>query len=214
MPILFKKQESAFLLGIWRMDEHPDELLKRGLLSAKDVEKVKSFQSIARKKEWICTRLMLHEMMPGKHLSIIYDENGKPHLENSTAHISVSHTKNFVGVIISEKHPVGIDIELIHPRIEKIAHRFVSEEEMLFIDKKNPLHCYFVLWGVKEALYKMYGKGELIFKEHLHVKPFKFNISGEIKASILKGDLNKEYSLNYELMNDLLLIYVVDQANQ
>src|SRR3954469_19556761 len=134
MPILLKKEDKGrFHLGIWRMDEDADELLQSGALSEKDFARANSFQSIARKKEWICTRLLLKQLMPQQLSSIIYDENGKPHLENSLAHISVSHTKNFVGVIVSEKYPVGIDLELIHPRIEKIVHRFVSEEELKFI---------------------------------------------------------------------------------
>src|SRR3954465_8272170 len=146
MPILFKKEDKdRFHLGIWKMDEDADELLEAGMLSEKDIERVNSFQSIARKKEWICTRLLLKQLMPQQSSSIIYDENGKPHLENSSAHISVSHTKNFVGVIVSETYPVGIDLELIHPRIEKIVHRFISEEELKFIPSENGLEHYFVI---------------------------------------------------------------------
>src|SRR5438552_973106 len=147
MPLIFNKKEKDIQLAIWRMDEDADELLKKGILSQMDIERVNSFQSIARKKEWICTRLLLKQLMPQHPSSIIYDENGKPRLENSLAHISVSHTKNFVGVILSEKHPVGIDLELIHPRIEKIVHRFISPEDLKFIPSINALEHYFVFWG-------------------------------------------------------------------
>src|SRR5437764_2113507 len=110
MRLIYNKREKDFQLAIWRMDEDPDELLRAGMLSEKDIERVNSFQSIARKKEWICTRLLLKELMPQNPSSIVYDENGKPHLKNTSAHISVSHTKNFVGVIVSENYSVGIDI--------------------------------------------------------------------------------------------------------
>jgi phosphopantetheinyl transferase len=211
MPLIFDKKEKDFQLAIWRMDEDAAELLLKGMLTKKDIQQVNTFQSIARKKEWICTRLLLKQLMPQHPSSIIYDENGKPHLENSIAHISVSHTKNFVGVIVSENYPVGIDLELIHPRIEKIAHRFISAEEFKFIPSENKLEHYFVIWGAKESLYKMHGTGELLFKEHLLVMPFQFQKKGEISAFITKGDLKKEYLMNYELIDELLIVYVVDE---
>src|SRR6185369_17184734 len=99
-------------------------------------------------------------------------------------HISVSHTKNFVGLIISEKYPVAIDVELIHPRIEKIVHRFVNDDELKFLPSNHKLEYYFIIWSAKECLYKMHGRGELLFKEHLHVQPFQLNNQGEITASL------------------------------
>src|SRR5689334_13222117 len=212
MPLLFHKKEEDFTLGIWRMDEDPDELLQRGILSSEDAERVHSFQSIARKKEWICTRLLLSEMIPVLNLlSIEYDKNGKPHLRNvisekegSSFYISVSHTKNFVGLIVSEIYPVAIDVELIHPRIEKIVHRFINDEELKFLPSEQRLEHYFLIWSAKECLYKMHGTGELLFKEHLHIHPFRFRNEGEITASLKKGSIEKEIQFHYSLKNDLL----------
>jgi 4'-phosphopantetheinyl transferase len=146
MPVIYHKEEKNFRIGIWKMDEEVEDLLNAGMLSEKDLARVTAFKSIARMKEWICTRLLLRELLPEQNASIVYDENGKPFLHDSSAHISVSHTKEFVGVIISEKYSVGIDLELIHPRIEKIVPRFVSDDEMNFVDKKKPLEYYFLIW--------------------------------------------------------------------
>jgi 4'-phosphopantetheinyl transferase len=214
MPSIFYKKEAAFSLGIWRMDEEPANMLKMGVLSAKDVEHVKSFQSIARKKEWVCTRFLLAEMMPGMNLSIDYDENGKPHLRNSiseekTFHISVSHTKNYVAVIVSEKNAVAIDVELLHPRIEKIAYKFISDEEMKYLPADNPLQHYYLVWSAKECLFKMHGRGEMLFKENLLVKPFEISTEGTLSAKIKKDNLDKDFVLKYEFLNDLLLVYVI-----
>jgi 4'-phosphopantetheinyl transferase len=218
MPLIFDKKEADLLFGIWRMDEEPSDLLNSGVLSGRDVERVYSFQSIARKKEWICTRMLLSEMMPGQNLSIDYDDTGKPHLRNTKSekevsrfHISVSHTKNYVAVIVSEKYPVAIDIELIHPRIEKIVHRFINEEELGFIPSENNLQHYFLIWSAKECLYKMYGRKELLFKEHLHVHPFHFNIRGEMDASIRKNEIDKRIHLHYSFEKELLTVYAIDR---
>jgi phosphopantetheinyl transferase len=87
--------------------------------------------------------------------SIGYHSSGKPYLENSNAHISISHTKDYAGIIISDSFGVGLDLERIHPRIEKIAHKFVSPEEEKIIQGKNSLEKLFVIWGVKEVLFKV-----------------------------------------------------------
>jgi 4'-phosphopantetheinyl transferase len=219
MPLIFNRKEADFLFGIWRMDEEPHELLKSGILSGRDVERVHSFQSIARKKEWICTRMLLSEMMHGQNLSIDYDDTGKPHLRNTKSdkevtqfHISVSHTKNYVAVIVSEKYPVAIDIELIHPRIEKIVHRFINDTELGFIPAENKLQHYFLIWSAKECLYKMYGRKELLFKDHLHVQPFRFNKTGEMDASIRKNEISRQIHLHYFFENDLLTVYAADRS--
>jgi 4'-phosphopantetheinyl transferase len=217
MPVILTKQGKDFQLGIWRMDEAPDEMLNTGILSQKDVQRVHSFRSTVRKKEWICTRLLLAEIMLGLNLSIEYDDNGKPHLRSTKSdtevfqyHISVSHTKKYVAVIVSEKSPVAIDIELLHPRIEKIAYKFISDEEMKYMPADNPLQHYYLVWSAKECLFKLYGRGEMLFKEHLFVNPFQFSPdAGKMKAAIAKDNVRETYDLNYEFHGELLLVYLI-----
>jgi 4'-phosphopantetheinyl transferase len=208
MPLFFSNDNSRFQFAIWKMDESLNELLQESSLSAADMLRVNSFSHSARKKEWICIRLLLKKLH--RNFSIGYLESGKPFLENSNAHISISHTKDFAGIIISDLHAAGIDLERIHPRIEKIAHKFVSAEEEKFLGGKNNLEKLFVIWGVKEVLFKMHSIGELIFKEHLIIEPFEFSASGAVSASVSKGAFMKKYSLHYSLLDDLLVTWCVD----
>ncbi len=208
MPLFFSRDENNFQITIWKMDEDVDELMRLASLSATDIEKINSFTHIARKKEWICIRMLLKKL--NRSFFIGYNESGKPYLENSSAHISISHTKEYAGFIISDSHSVGIDLERIHPRIEKIAHKFVSEEEEIFIAGKNKLEKLFVIWGVKEVLFKMHSIGELIFKEHLIVSPFEFSDSGKANASVRKNGFQKNYALSYKLVEDLLITWCVN----
>src|SRR5205823_6644372 len=122
----------------------------------------------------------------GLQTSIIYDEHGKPHLENSTTKISVSHTKEFVALLISETNDAGIDIEKIHHRIEKIAPKFLSEEEKTRTPSWHQLRYYHIIWGAKEVLFKIHGRGELLFKEHLFTEPFTIEEKGSFYAWIKK----------------------------
>jgi len=208
MPLFFSQEENNFQSAVWKMEEDVDELLALASLSAADLARVNSFAHIARKKEWICIRLLLKKLH--RNFSIGYHDSGKPFLENADAHISISHTKDFAGIIISDFYPSGFDLERIHPRIEKIAHKFVADEEEKFVRGKNELEKLFVIWGVKEVLFKMHSIGELIFKEHLIVSPFEFSNPGTVSASVLKEDFQKQYLLNYKLVGDLLITYCID----
>jgi len=207
MALFFLLEEKDFQLAVWKMDEELDELLHESSLSAADLARANSFTHTARKKEWICIRLLLKKL--NWNFSIGYHESGKPFLENSTAHISISHTKDFAGIIISENAIVGIDLERIHPRIEKIAHKFVSDEEEKMLSGENQLKKLFVIWGVKEVLFKMHSIGELLFKEHLSVMPFEFCLPGTANARISKETFQKDFSLKYMMKDDLLITWCI-----
>src|SRR5262245_52301659 len=100
MPFHFKKEGNDFSLAVWKMDEQPEELLELANLSETDLNKYHSFSHEPRKKEWVCVRLLLRRL---KHdLSIAYDAAGKPHFENSPSFLSISHTKNFAGLVVSD----------------------------------------------------------------------------------------------------------------
>jgi 4'-phosphopantetheinyl transferase len=208
MPLYFSLQEKKFQLAVWKMDEDLDDLLHESSLSVADLARANSFTHTPRKKEWICIRLLLKKL--NWNFTIGYLESGKPFLENSTAHISISHTKDFAGIIISENATVGIDLERINPRIEKIAHKFVSAEEEKMLSGDNHLEKLFVIWGVKEVLFKMHHIGELLFKEHLAVMPFEFQSKGIVEALINKDNFQKKFSLKYELVDDLLITRCVE----
>jgi 4'-phosphopantetheinyl transferase len=208
MPLFFSLEEKNLQLAVWKMDEELEELLSMASLSESDMLRLNSFSHEPRKKEWISIRMLLKRL--GYSSSIAYHETGKPFLNNSQAQISISHTRDYAGIIISDSSVVGLDLERIHPRIENIAHKFLSREEESHLPTENILEHLFVIWGVKEVLFKMHHVGELLFKEHLHVKPFNFRQKGFVQASINKDNFQKIFSLEYELKEDLLITRCVE----
>ena len=208
MPLFYSLEEKSFRLAIWKMDEELEELLAMAALTDSDLRRLNAFTHEPRKKEWICIRMLLKRL--GCTSTIGYQETGKPFLENSPEHISISHTRDYAGIILSNASIVGLDLERIHPRIENIAHKFLSKEEEKYLPSKDRLDHLFVIWGVKEVLFKMHHVGELLFKEHLHVKPFTFNQKGTVQASIDKDNFQKKFSLEYELREDLLITRCVE----
>ena len=81
----------------------------------------------------------------------------------------------------------------------------------------NSLHPDFqtehaqVYWGAKEALYKVYGKQELIFKTQILVKPFTYMPdNGYINATLVASDFSRNFRLYYQVIKDHMLVYVVN----
>ena len=176
MPLDFHKSSDGFQLGIWRMDESLEELHQLVTLSDSDTLTLAGFKSEYRKHEWLTTRVLAKQLLSSlQEVTISYNANGKPRLVNSMYSISISHTKNFVAVLLSKHHAIGIDIETIRPgRIEKIATKFVTQEEENFIETEKKILYQHVIWGTKEVLFKIYSKGELHFLTNLRVRKFHF----------------------------------------
>jgi 4'-phosphopantetheinyl transferase len=207
MGIYYEKRDlPGASLAIWKTEETTADLCNLLGIPASQLPS----QTGSRQREWLAIRVLLRRLYGQKPAPEIgYDEHGKPFLSDSITFISISHTKEYVGVLLSASHRCGLDIELIHPRIEKIASRFLSDEERQFIPAQS-LPYLFVIWSAKEVLYKIYGKGGILFRDHLRVDPFQMEASGQLCAHIMKEGVNHEYSLHYLWSDKLLIAYAFE----
>jgi 4'-phosphopantetheinyl transferase len=203
---------NASTIGLWEINEGVDVLYAQLILNAEEQSLFNSFNNDIRKLHWLSYRNLLKELVsPGEYAHVNYDENGKPYMTDNMHHLSVAHSGKFSAAIISKSKPVGIDIELLHPKIERVVHKFLSEKEMAFISNASKLEQWYVCWGAKEALYKLYGKKELDFRENLLLSPFNYNEKGELHAKILTAETNKNYCLYYEKIENYILVHVTKE---
>ena len=209
MPIVYKEDTADYSIGIWQSTETFEELLQIEPLNQADLDKWTLFQSDKRKREWLTVRVLLSKLFPDQKLPIItYDGQGKPSLDISTA-ISISHTKEYIAIIITSKASAGIDLEGIRESITVLAPKFINEEEEQSLPVENRIEHLHVLWGAKEVLYKLYGRGELDFRANLHVEVFSYNNKGTIIARIKKDELHIKHHINYELWQNMMLAHSV-----
>ena len=89
-----------------------------------------------------------------------YLPDGKPVLADGR-YISISHTGFNVGIALSEKTPVGLDIQIPGNKVMRILDKFASDQEKKSIDS---LEKAVFLWTAKEAVYKAAGIRGLSFK--------------------------------------------------
>ena len=166
MPVVLKKQLNASVsICLWQIQETEAFFLEKYTLDLQDLENIISCKLESRRLEkWAC-RAALADLTGDKRVTISYSENGQP--LSDKGFISFSHSKEFVLVAISN-HPVGADIEKITPRILKLKHKFMNESELKQIDPENPEDITF-FWSAKEAMFKLYEKGNLDFCDDMEV---------------------------------------------
>ena len=91
----------------------------------------------------------------------IYDDSGKPYLDNANYEFSISHTAGVVIIAVSLGR-VGVDIESIRHRknILGIAERFFAKNELESLKDSSCIYKdFFTLWTLKEAQVKMTSDG-------------------------------------------------------
>mgnify|MGYP000285680516 FL=1 len=208
MPVKLKiHHQDDFHLVVWERRE--DEYYFHSKMPIfQDEEEIISKLSSRKKLEWLSSRYLLH-LMSGRYdrAKFTKDIHGKPHLEDSDHHVSISHSHEMVAVIAS-KYLVGIDIQYRVEKIARIQHKFVSEREEKYLLPHDHITGLHIIWGAKEALYKAYGKRLLDFKKHIFIHDLKYEASkGSFKGSVSKDDYTKDFELFYKLFDQYIIVY-------
>ncbi len=154
--------------GIWRIEEPESFFLEKVPLKRDVSHPYKRLQHLAGR--YLLTTLF--EDFPMHEIQIA--DTRRPYLENEQYHFSISHCGNYAAAIVSSQHRVGVDIELVTPRIHTISHKFLADSEKKFLAdwellSKVHLELTTILWSAKEAIYKWHGSGSLDFREHLQL---------------------------------------------
>lgn len=213
MPLLLDKiQDTNTRLAVWKVTE-PDTFFLEALSLTKDELAAYEEMRPHRQKEWLSSRFLLNKISDDKkRKAISKSELGKPYRKNCNKHISISHSKTFVAVIISD-YKVGIDIQVEEEKITRIAHKFINKGENARIPKKKKEDYYHVFWGAKESMYKAYGLKELEFLEHMHLYPFVFRKKQfQARGWVRKNEIAQDYNLFAEKISGTYLVYsILDQ---
>jgi phosphopantetheinyl transferase len=142
-------------------------------LTVLEDEELATITHPAQRVEWLACRAAVRQLAEAQGIryeGLRKDSFGKPHLINSRCHISLSHTGGWAAAVLHQTRPVGIDIEPVRDQFRRVVPRVLSEPEI--VDAAGDPNRLAVYWCAKEALYKLYGKRQLTFREHLHVEPF------------------------------------------
>ncbi|WP_269234626.1 4'-phosphopantetheinyl transferase family protein [Flavobacterium flavigenum] len=186
---------------IWEITESFDELYSRVTLKEKTQKRLDGMKSQMHQRAFLSVRMLIQEMgFTDKDLH--YDEFGKPYFDCHN-HISITHSYHFAAIIISHE-TVGIDMELQREKIQRIADKFTDYE----CDYLNPdlteeyVKKLTVIWGAKEAIFKIRNEKGISFKDHILVEDFSLD-EPQTSASLHFDDLIKDFDVHYkEIQSD------------
>jgi 4'-phosphopantetheinyl transferase len=212
MPITFHENlNDDASIALWRITESPEELVQQLQLKEHELILLQSLSVGKRNLHWLATRVLLRKMLnTDEYIDCQADENGKPILINHPHHISLSHSYDYAAVMISKTKKVGIDIEIVKNKIDRVKHKFLNSKELAFIGHENAIEHLYACWCAKEALYKLNGKKETSFKDHIHLSAFNYHDAGEIEAIIEKSTRQDSYIVKYRKFENYLLGYVCE----
>ncbi len=198
-------------IALLKMDEGQDYSLL--IKDSQSIEEIlgKEHKSTIRKQQLFAARYLLQELSKENiPLLISYSNYGKPYVKDSEWEISISHSKEYIALILCKARKVGIDIEVLDPRIFKIGKKFLRDDEKAFINPIHYLEQLYVIWSTKEVLFKIYEIGSLVFKDNLIVHPFEYKECGTIEAEIIKNDYQKTFTVHYQKHDELLMVYSME----
>ncbi|MDR0939584.1 MAG: 4'-phosphopantetheinyl transferase superfamily protein [Mediterranea sp.] len=207
MPLYLRDNTPLLSFGVWKIEETVEELLALLPPDRRNacLEEIGNFASPRRRKEWLSTRVLLNEMLRD-NAGIAYTPEGKPYLADHARHISISHTKGYAAVALSDLVPVGIDIEAYGTRVCRVRDRFLRPDEQINPYRGDEVWSLLLHWSAKEAMFKCMEVPTPDFRK-LRVFPFTPLAMGRLRlrAESHSGDT---FAGQYIILPDAVLVYV------
>jgi len=159
------------LLDVARLT-HPEATAAR-YLRPSELEEYAGLQLEDRRREWLAARVCLKTMLLERRsisdptrCAIVKDATGRPGLPvvdppaDPVHDYSLSHKGRFAcaGVSRLAATRLGVDIEAISPRLQRIERAFARDRDRPF-RPRPPVERLALLWALKEACAKAVGDG-------------------------------------------------------
>lgn len=227
MPIFFQQPINGdTTLAVWKIEEDERFFLQHVPLQRHITHPHKRLQHLAG-------RYLLQYLFPDFPVNLIkIADTRKPYLENEAYHFSISHCGNYAAAIVSKSKRVGVDIEVPTHKVQKIAHKFLHEEEIKWqaaigngqsaisnrqgaTEKQNfnlstvqSINLLTLLWCCKEAVFKWWSYGAVDFSERIRLQPFVLQPGGMIDGAFISEKIIP-LELHYKMFDEICLAWVV-----
>lgn len=213
MALILREQHQQLAeYAVWKIEEEPAFYRAGLILSAWEESYLAGITHPKRKLTWLASRYLLKLLLnTSEFVELLFDEHGKPYVNNDDIHVSISHCDTYAAAMVSRNGAVGIDIELTSRDITPIKAKFLSQTEIDHIGEESMLQKLMVYWGAKEVIYKIYSKRKLEFRDDMYIKPFVLSARGDIYGILMKNGLVQDYLLHYTFKPEFILVVGVEK---
>lgn len=192
-------------LVLWKVEESPAWFVDQLSLSKRMWQDFHQISAQNVRVQWLASRFALQQVAKVPELAVRKDFFGKPHLENDHRFMSISHCQGYAAAIAAEA-AVGVDVEVVSPRVQRIKNRFLSDNELALLDQSDAM--LMLAWSAKEAVYKMHGEKKLLFKEQMIVHKHDAQAQ-QLHLRLILPSVEQRLRVRYQFINDCVLSWVV-----
>lgn len=208
---LTKELENEATIYVWHITETEEELLANTQVPDDELEELQFFKNEARRKERLATRALLNTIFDDERVYLGHHDNGRPYLQNMATEISISHTKDYVAIIVHKSEDQGIDIECLDRDFSAVEKKALSEDEIDDLsDRKRSLQLA-IYWCAKEAIFKRMSISGVDFAEQIEIERFTPHEEGELEAVFTHKDGTEvDFELEYMIFDNHAMVWVIN----
>ena len=203
------KHNETTQIYLWKITESEQQLLSEVTLNEKNQQRLQNMKSEMHRRGFLSVRKLL-AYNGYSDFDLYYDKTGKPHLHDGK-HISITHSHEFSAIVLSDTN-IGIDMEMQREKIRIIADKFTAPLEETYLDRHSEdyISKLTVIWGTKEAIFKVRNEIGISFKDHIRVLPFEIN-DRKATAILDFNDIETAFPIYFEEIENFTLVYVIQQ---
>jgi phosphopantetheinyl transferase len=204
MPFIKIENLNSGTIGFWKIDENDDFNYANSILESYHPNWL-NYKNTHRKKQILATRLLAEKMCP--NTAIFQNSFGKPCFKLKNKYLSISNDENIIVLYLSNQ-PCGIDIQSSNSKVLSISHKFHNKND--FANKSNEEELIH-LWCAKESIYKIFGKPEILFKQHITI--FKRKKDNRTYGTCSHPNFSFNCRVNNLKFENYYLVYTSDFEN-
>ncbi|MCL9809559.1 4'-phosphopantetheinyl transferase family protein [Flavobacterium luminosum] len=189
-------------LFLWKITEDYNDLYRKVSLKDVSLARLDGMKSETHQNAFLSVRMLLQHC-GYTDFDLFYDEFGKPHLQDGK-HISISHALGFSAIILSNEN-VGIDLEQAKEKVLKIASRFMDVSHLENLTEEDQIHKATVIWGIKEAIFKLKNEKGISFPKHIFEAPFELK-DKKCTAQLHFNNSVEDFDIAFDLVEDYVFV--------
>jgi phosphopantetheine--protein transferase-like protein len=206
---LRKKLDNKAEIAVWHVTESEQELLGLTSVPNDELEEISLFRNENHRRQKLAVRALINEVFEEK-MYLNHHDNGQPYFENCATNISITHTDNYVAIIIHDEDEVGIDVESLDRDFSVVEKKALSEDEIDDLEKDKRNEQLAIYWCAKEAIFKRMSQNRVDFAEQIEVEKFNVRKEGELEATFIhKDEHEEEFELEYMIFDRHVLVWLV-----
>ena len=195
-------------VGVWKITESEAELRTMTSIPSDELEEISYIKNESLRKQRLAVRALLDAMFEEK-VYLSHHDNGKPYIENNAINISITHTDQYVAVILNEEDEVGIDCESLNRDFSAVEKKALSDEEIGDLEDEQKNEQLAIYWCAKEAIFKLTSQYHVDFAEQIQLDGFRHRNEGALSATFTDKDgYEQELNLYYFTFDRHVLVCV------